>query len=158
MRRGHDTAEGGDGKASGWREKLTAARREAAAAVKEMKHAGAGKEDPEAMAGWRNDMSRVHPATDGQIRAFARELNVKLGSSWYKVFKEMDRDGNGQVIWLEFYKMVRHPVSHPPARLTSRQQTHAITPPSHTQSRTTPIASHTLHSCLHSPPLYMYMT
>ena len=107
MRRAHDDGEGGEGKASGWRERLTAARREAAAAVKEMKHAGAGKDDPEAMAGWRADMMRVQPATDGQMRAFARELNVKLGSTWYKAFKEMDRDGNGQVIWLEFYKMIR---------------------------------------------------
>ena len=124
------TAEGGAsgsggsslGGGAGWRARLQAARREAAASMREQIKAAAvgGVRGAAAVAEWRASMEGVEPASDGQARGVARALlNANfggLGSSWYSVFKAMDRDDSGRVTWQEFLALCRE-AAPPPAAL-----------------------------------------
>lgn len=122
---------GGGGEAPiGWKERLLAARREAAEDLKKAKRAG-GAESAAALEAWRAEMAAVEPASDSLLAAVASELlgasafSPVAGGSWYSIFKAMDTDGSGRVTWIEFFAVCkRHglvPASRPqPPRMAVR--------------------------------------
>jgi hypothetical protein len=100
---------------SGWREKLAAQRHQEAESIRQRDRrsndASSVADDGEMERGhrsWQQQMEGSQRANEGQQREVSQKINHRLtGTSWFKLFKEIDQDNNGRISWQEFVHLVR---------------------------------------------------